>query len=120
MRGRERPRRATRPGTRSSSMTDLAAFAAGNDAPLIAERAAARGRVAPEGGDEALKIALSGRAPALRTVTRANVSQRSARGSQRDPGHATAHPSAFVAGNDAPLIAERAATRGALRNGMWR
>jgi hypothetical protein len=27
---------------------------------------------------------------------------------------------AFAAGNDAPLIAERAATRGALRNGMWR
>jgi hypothetical protein len=36
----------------SVSHPPSAAFVAGNDAPLIGERAATRGRIAMEGGDE--------------------------------------------------------------------
>jgi hypothetical protein len=47
------------------------AFIAGNDAPLIGDRAATRGRCATEDGDEppVLKSALSIRAPASRTAS---------------------------------------------------
>ena len=48
----ESPRRTTRPGSARSSMTHSATFVAHHDAPLIAARAARRGRGAMEGGDE--------------------------------------------------------------------
>jgi hypothetical protein len=67
-----------------------------------------------------VESALSVRAPAPRTVPPANVPHRNARGEQRDQGRARAsvHPSASVAGNDAPLIDERAATRGRVATGV--
>jgi hypothetical protein len=78
---------------------------AGNDAPCIDERAATRGRISTECGDAhaGSKSASSVRAPAWRTFT----------AKRRDQGRARwlVHPAAFVAGSDAPLIGERAATR---------
>jgi hypothetical protein len=100
----------------SASGPHPAAFVAGNDAPLISERAATRGRIATEGGDAHAHVrrTSSVRAPASRTgphggnrrrpldrvkrvgtlallaaaVASANVTQRNARGERRDQGRA--------------------------------
>jgi hypothetical protein len=86
----------------------------GNDAPLISERAASRGRIATEGGDEHAgeKRALSRprrdergmcfvRKYGIHTVSLAVAEPRAAWG----------WTSVSPAPNDAPLIDERAATR---------
>jgi hypothetical protein len=88
-----------------------------NGAPLIAERAATRGRVVMEGRDEhaGAERAWSVRAPTCRTPlrrttrpgTRTLVADLRAWGLDERPRAAL-----LVAGNDAPLIDEHAATRG--------
>jgi hypothetical protein len=71
----QRPCRTTRPGMRTP-----VCFVAGNDAPLIDELAATRGRGAMEGGDAHadVKPALSVRAPASRTGSSGGNRDRSA------------------------------------------
>jgi hypothetical protein len=61
--------RTFRAGATSVPRPHAAAFVAGNDAPLIDERAARRGRIATKGGDEhaGVKSPLSVPAPASRT-----------------------------------------------------
>jgi len=76
----------------SVSRLRSAAFVAGNGPPLIAKRAAPRGRNAMECGDEhgGAKNALSVRAPASRTGPNAGnrCPQVNARGARRDQGRA--------------------------------
>jgi hypothetical protein len=91
---------------RARSSVYSAASVAGHDTPLIAERAA---RAATEGGDE-------------RTGARRDQFQRqfaNARGERRDQGARSSRADRRMwdgmrAGGDAPLIDERAATRGRL------
>jgi hypothetical protein len=110
------------------------ACVAGNDVPLIGERAATRGRSATEGGDEhaGMRRTLSLRASApgdwigttgtstcwrvperFETPARPNDATRDAHGPRRPqrPSGLNTFASAFVAGHDAPRIGERAATR---------
>ena len=81
------------------------ASVAGNDAPRIGERAASRGRGAAEGGNECagLKGAIRSRSNFLAVAT-------PHRPSGSDEGFAPA--AASFAGNNAPLIGERAPQRG--------
>jgi hypothetical protein len=84
---------------RASSSVYPAAFVAGHDAPLIGERAAARGRIAMEGGDArgSAKSGLSFRVPASRTASGGGnlgrlgarrAPHRNARGERRGQGRA--------------------------------
>jgi len=102
------------------------AFVAGNDAPLIGERPATRGRSATEGGDA--RAGLKMRYPSssssrptearwhIRLVVAAgctsNASTATPAASDATRGTLARYPSAVVAGHDAPLIDERAAARG--------
>jgi hypothetical protein len=82
-----------------------------DDAPLIGERAARRGR--NHGDDEyfGVKSSSSVRVPASRTPP-PTPRDRYARGKRRDrDARPSVYLSVFVANNDAPLIGERAATR---------
>jgi hypothetical protein len=80
----------------------VAAFVAGNDAPLIDDRAATRGRIAIEDGDE----------HALPQPPMPNTGTPRGEGRDQDARRWSTHSSASIAANDAPLIGERAAARG--------
>jgi hypothetical protein len=103
------------------------AFVAGNDAPLIGERPATRGRSATEGGDAraGLKMRYPSSSSSRPTEARWHIRlvvaavapptlqpQRPRRATRPGARTLARYPSAVVAGHDAPLIDERAAARG--------
>jgi len=91
----------------SISRPHATAFVARNDASPIGEGAATRGRRATEGGDEraGARRALSVRDPTLQRLAQPHCPNDWINLSRP-------HPPAVVARHDAPLIGERAATRG--------
>jgi hypothetical protein len=92
--------------TRPPSSPAPSACVANNDAPLISTLAATRGRSATEGGDEQADV--KRRYPFALQSRDADPTKRSSANTATSVSRPHSPP---VAGNDAPLIAERAAKR---------